>query len=269
MGTPTSCLLVSPHFDDAILSCWSLVQRGIVTEVLTVFTGAPAIPVEVVWDRRCGFADSTAAMLARAAEDDAAWAGTTIAHRRCDLLEQGYRAGPPSAEDCERFEVEIAEFARRSGPDALVALPAAVGRPGSGQVLRRARSRLPHRRLGALRAMLPHADHVWVRDIGIGAAQRAGLPVLLYEDLPYGLGQASESQVQSLVRRLGVDSAPIRLPVDAAEKSRRVRMYHSQLEAMFPVWARRELEDVLAGPERMWQLVAGTDRRLSRLDFVT
>ena len=63
-------IILSPHFDDAVLSLGGLLAReGRGTLVATFFTGMPRTPLTTRWDTKCGFSDSTCAMLERAEED--------------------------------------------------------------------------------------------------------------------------------------------------------------------------------------------------------
>jgi LmbE family N-acetylglucosaminyl deacetylase len=86
-------LILSPHCDDAVLSTYGAILDG--ASVVTVFAGEPWAEAELgPWDRLCGFADPSAAMRARWAEDDAALAG--VPHSRLNLLDSFSR--PPTAE---------------------------------------------------------------------------------------------------------------------------------------------------------------------------
>src|ERR1700722_18211357 len=68
-------LILSPHFDDAVLSLGGLIakapERAI---VVTVFAGAPVEDVRGGWDRWSGFATGAAAVRARSQENAAALA---------------------------------------------------------------------------------------------------------------------------------------------------------------------------------------------------
>ena len=62
--------LVSPHFDDAVLSCWHLVGGGGDLRIVNVFTGTPKdAGARGWWDRLTGATDSQERMRERAAED--------------------------------------------------------------------------------------------------------------------------------------------------------------------------------------------------------
>ncbi len=66
-------LVVSPHFDDGVLSCWSLVAGDDDVTVLTVFTEGPEPGFVADWDSDTGV-DSATRMRQRAAENRAALA---------------------------------------------------------------------------------------------------------------------------------------------------------------------------------------------------
>ena len=66
-------LVVSPHFDDAVLSCWSLIDGPGAVTVLTVFTEGPEPVLVADWDRDTGV-DSATRMIQRADENRAALA---------------------------------------------------------------------------------------------------------------------------------------------------------------------------------------------------
>jgi hypothetical protein len=64
---------VSPHLDDAVLSCWTVIAgEGNVT-VATVFTAGPKVGITTPWDRDSGV-DSAERMAQRRDEDAAALA---------------------------------------------------------------------------------------------------------------------------------------------------------------------------------------------------
>src|SRR5580700_10851459 len=74
-------VVVSPHFDDAIMSLGSSIsyaaQRGTKIEVLTVFADIPTSETPAsLWDRQCGF--STEGEAARARRDEDRQACSTV-----------------------------------------------------------------------------------------------------------------------------------------------------------------------------------------------
>lgn len=63
-------LVISPHFDDAVLSAGQLLAGRPNADVLTVFGGMPTEPVvEWRYDQQCGFNSPAEAVKARRAED--------------------------------------------------------------------------------------------------------------------------------------------------------------------------------------------------------
>ena len=64
-------LLISPHFDDAVLSAGQFMAERPDCEVVTVFAGMPLTPERVVtpYDEKCGFKNAQDAMAERQREN--------------------------------------------------------------------------------------------------------------------------------------------------------------------------------------------------------
>jgi LmbE family N-acetylglucosaminyl deacetylase len=101
--------VVSPHLDDAVLSCGRLINRLDDCVVLTVFAGSPSSwDVHRLWDNDiCGFADGTDVVAARLREDDAALARLGASASRLGFLDEQYRE-PATAVDVEKIGDHIA-----------------------------------------------------------------------------------------------------------------------------------------------------------------
>jgi LmbE family N-acetylglucosaminyl deacetylase len=91
-------LILSPHFDDAVLSLGGLIakqpERAI---VVTVFAGTPTEGVTGRWDRRSGFGTAAEAVQARSSENDRALAALGVhqsAIRNLGHLDDQYRQRP-------------------------------------------------------------------------------------------------------------------------------------------------------------------------------
>jgi hypothetical protein len=142
-------VVVSTHLDDAVLSCWSVIDGPDDVTVVTVFTGGPAPGTLTEWDRLGGATDSAARMEERRAEDRAALelAGRTPVH--LGLLESQYVGSP---------RVPWSALAPYLADADAVYAPAglAVGRR-------------------------PHSDHVLVREAVLGGRPDS----VLYADQPY------------------------------------------------------------------------------------
>jgi hypothetical protein len=83
-------VVLSPHLDDAVLSCWHLLAGGDTT-VVTVFAGVPE-PGTCGWsDRLTGASDSAARVRERLGEDTRAPALAGASSGRLDLLDEQYR----------------------------------------------------------------------------------------------------------------------------------------------------------------------------------
>jgi LmbE family N-acetylglucosaminyl deacetylase len=195
-------LLLSPHFDDAALSCAALLEREEPIDVVTVFAGGPEPPRRGWWDEACGFADSAESVAARKAEERAA-IGARHRLSFLPLLDMQYVEGRRPAADAGAIRAAVAEWAAASG-GGHVAIPAGAGL-ARGLLRRRA-------------DMVPHPDHLLVRD-AVLSARRPELTPLLYEELPYAAGGAPA----------GLRAEPALVPVDPVAKARRIALYVSQL----------------------------------------
>lgn len=148
--------ILSPHLDDAVLSCWHLLAADGDVEVLNVFAGVPqAGTATPFWDAMTGAADPVSRMAERHAEDRAALALVERRARSLDLLDEQYRSGngassPPRVLERIREAVD---------PASVVYAPAGLG---------------------------GYTDHDLVRDAGLALAAD-GFEVRLYADVPHGL----------------------------------------------------------------------------------
>jgi LmbE family N-acetylglucosaminyl deacetylase len=149
-------LIVSPHLDDAALSCWSVLARpggpaGSVT-VLDVCAGLPPAGVLGEWDARGGATSSRARVEQRRAEEAAVLAGTGARIVLLDLLDWQYG---PQGEDV------AAALAPHLAGAGWVLAPAGIG---------------------------GHRDHLRVREAVLALHPEA----VLYADLPYALRHGFE-----------------------------------------------------------------------------
>jgi LmbE family N-acetylglucosaminyl deacetylase len=96
--------VVSPHLDDAVLSCAGLIAGAPATTVITVFAGFPpardaATPVEVIpgttpWDQASGFVEGDDVVGLRRAEDRAALEHLGAIPRWLEFLDSQYVVAP-------------------------------------------------------------------------------------------------------------------------------------------------------------------------------
>jgi len=143
-------LVVSPHLDDAVFSCWHVLGSSRDVTVVNIFTAIPSAGTTLsTWDRMTGADEPSARMSARLKEDEAA---LSLAGRRAEhlgFMDNQYRHTPP--------EDLLAAVQPRIPHDAEVLAPAGIG---------------------------GHPDHELVRDAGLALAA-TGTTVTFYADLPY------------------------------------------------------------------------------------
>ena len=149
-----SLVVLSPHLDDAVLSCWHVLEGSEAVTVVNVFTGSPAPGTRPPrWDRVTGARDPVARMRERREEDRRALGLAGRASVDLGLLDAQYgRIRSPIRPLLDRLQ-------RWRDPATVLYAPAALGR---------------------------HPDHEVVRDVALDLA-RAGWRVVLYADLPHGI----------------------------------------------------------------------------------
>jgi LmbE family N-acetylglucosaminyl deacetylase len=218
MDTKAPALLLSPHLDDAVLNCWSVLTSGCDQRVVNVFAGVPRPGFVTAWDRACGADESAAHVRARIAEDLDVLG--RVGHRAAYLrfVDGQYRSGHPTARALDRAVSEVAPAA------SLVYAPAALGFAPPDHLLLRAYARL---------------------------LARHGMPVMLYADLPYAVragrwpawvrgGQRQARDVQDAFWRPALRAVPeiidvevVTLPPDVASaKLAAMRAYHTQFPGL-------------------------------------
>lgn len=164
--------VLSPHLDDAVLSCWQVLEgRGDVL-VVNVFTGSPPAGTPAPpWDLRTGARDPVARMRERRAEDRRALGLAGRDAVSLGRLDAQYRRRAPSA------QALAADLATRLPAGAVVHAPAGL----SG-----------------------HPDHELVRDAALALA-RAGRPLVIYADLPHGILHGWPAWVSGRAEGCGLD----------------------------------------------------------------
>ncbi len=145
-------MILSPHFDDAVLSCWRVLAGAGEVLVVNVFAGIPRTGILGWWDRLAGASDSAQAVRTRIEEDREALALAGRAAVNLPFLDGQY-------EHAERAPREIARALREVVPaGARIYAPANLGDE--------------------------HRDHAAVRAAAL-ALYAQGAEVLLYADLPH------------------------------------------------------------------------------------
>lgn len=226
-------VVVSPHLDDAVLGCSTLMAAHPRTTVVTVFAGRPPEYPDPMghWDALCGFVEGDEVHVARRAEDTAALAALDATPVWLDYVEHSY---------LERAEwvrpeaiVDELEVAVRALDPTAVFAPFGLGNPDHD---------------------CTHEAAMLVRDRFDPDAEGSAA-WFLYEDTGYKhIPGLLAWRVARLFRR-GVWPTPAAVPVstDRARKDAAVARYPSQLLALEAEWA---ISAKLAAPapEQFWRL---------------
>ena len=224
-------LLLSPHLDDAVLSCWrDLIAPGDLI-VANVFSGRPPDEACSLYDRIAGATTGAVRMTERAEEDRAALALASRAPTNLGFLESDYRRRAPAV------DAILAALVVHTPAASAVLAPAAIGL---------------------------HPDHLLVRRAGVRLG-RTGIPLTLYADLPYCVTYGWPAWVTGRPRepRLDVDAhwaqalAPLaaeglvlereRVALEPAERTAKLAAMR-RYETQYPTLTRGPL-DVLAHPD--------------------
>ena len=226
----TSCIVLSPHPDDAVLSLWHVLSGPDEVTVVNVFAAIGRAGRLGWWDRETGATDAAARALERAAEDRGALA---LAGRRAialDFVDAQYRPGR------QPLDPIVARIEALVKPGMLILGPAALG---------------------------GHPDHRLTRDAALALGQR-GHEVALYADIPHATrdgwpgwvtgskadGARADARWRSHLAATGLplqrlESEVHRLDTEQEEQKRAaVACYRTQLgalEAEFGLLSRREL----------------------------
>jgi hypothetical protein len=145
-------LVLSPHFDDAVLDCWSLLSAPGEVNVVNVFAAAPAPGRLTLWDAITGARDSAERVRERVAEDTRALALANRTPANLSFMDSQYRR--PPAPTLEAIDGEVSAQVASA---ARVYVPSGIG---------------------------SHPDHLLTRRYG-RMLRRSGMPVTLYAELPY------------------------------------------------------------------------------------
>ena len=212
-------VILSPHLDDAVLSCWHLLAGPGEVTVINVFDGTPPPGTPPPWwDTITGAVDPQSRMRERLREDAAARAELGRQAIGLGLLDAQYRGAEPEVGTL------VDRLAEHIGEDALVYAPAAI----DGN----------------------HLDHVLVRDAAIELS-RLGRRLRLYADLPQAIRGGWPAWVAGDPEQPGVSASwtdtlvgaglavarlvPRVRPLDGPERHRKLRMlacYRTQRAAL-------------------------------------
>lgn len=211
-------VIISPHLDDAVLSCSGLLSSRPGATVVTVCTAEPEGDHPLTpWDRACGFRAGDSVMTIRKREDDAALALFGARAVWLDIVEGQYEPLNP-------------DLVRGRLVQALSELrPTCVGVP-----------------MG-----ISHPDHVVVAEVSLQLAQaHAGIDWIVYEELPYFVSHPGlVAERQETLRSWGVPGSLVTVHPERVRKSAALHRYRTQCRALW------EALPLTLGEERYWPYV--------------
>jgi hypothetical protein len=147
-------LLLSPHCDDAVLSCWSVLASDRDLSVVNLFAGVPQPGRAGVWEAVIGARDSAERVGQRMAEDAGALARAGRRPVNLPLIDAQFRRQVRPVLGLQELDRALAAEIQGA---SRVYVPAGIG---------------------------SHVDHLLARRYG-RMLLRAGMPVSLYAELPY------------------------------------------------------------------------------------
>jgi hypothetical protein len=230
-------VILSPHFDDAVLSCWHVLTGPGEVSVINVFAGVPTdLPAPAWWDKYTGATDSADRVQERIDEDRRALALAGRTSTNLDFLDEQYR-------DREQPLAPItAQIERLLTPGARVLAPAAFA---------------------------DHTDHALVRAAAL-ELRAAGFAVALYADLPHATVQGWPGWVTGKRGTAARDLAAARWdhvlaetdpaapsvhrlgPDDYARKCKAIEAYATQVKALVDFGGRPLTDPETFGYEVTW-----------------
>lgn len=236
-------VILSPHFDDAVLSCWHVLASAGEVLVVNVFAGEPPAGTLGWWDRHAGATDSARAVRARIKEDRQALALAGRTAVNLPFLDSQYRHG-------DQAPGEIVEALRGLlVPGTRIYAPASLG---------------DH-----------HRDHTAVRAAAL-ALRAEGANVTLYADVPHAtvdewprwvLNGGSSSYADPAAERWAAELQTTGIPVERmvaathrlsaeqhAGKLEAVLTYASQIATLQEVFGSSLDDPQLLGFEVDWRL---------------
>jgi hypothetical protein len=235
-------IILSPHFDDAVLSCWRVLASAGEVLVVNVFAGEPPAGTLGWWDRLAGASDSPATVRTRIEEDRQALAVAGRTAVNLPFLDSQYRQS-------DQAPGEIVEALRGVlVAGARIYAPASLGDHHLDHTAVRAAA-LALRAEGAdvtLYADLPHATVFgWPRWVLDGSSSEAD---------PAGEGWATQLQETGVPVELMVAATHRLSPKEHAAKLEAVLTYRSQTAPLQQVFESSLEDPQLLGLEVDWRL---------------
>jgi LmbE family N-acetylglucosaminyl deacetylase len=224
--------VISPHMDDAALSCSLLLAASPGSSVITVFAGGPpSVRPLPTWDRMAGYFPEGADVVGiRRGEDISASALLRAKPVHLAYWDRQYRTecyGYQGPDEDGLREAITADLLSRDSADYWL-IPLGLG----------------------------HPDHLLTAEAGLKLAERGKGEFYVYEELPYAAEAKSEvaERKRYLAERGFVlkEDPMIDIADDRRLKSAVIRCHASQRRLL-----RRRVWRVRHEPERVWKLLRG------------
>ncbi len=227
--------VVSPHLDDATLSCALFIAANPGSLVTTVFAGGPpSVSPLTGWDKATRyFRDGDDVISERRREDERSTALLRAKPEHLSFWDEQYRCGQYGYEGPEDVELlaaiseELARLASQRPVDAWL-MPLGLG----------------------------HDDHRLAAAACLEVIDTHNVDCYVYEELPYYKEAVAErtDQIRDLQRRgfQLVEDDSLQFSSDRSLKRAAVRCHRSQLRALG-----RRVGRAVRGPERTWRLEPG------------
>lgn len=211
-------VILSPHLDDAVLSCWHLLCGPGEVSVINVFAGSPPPGSGAYWwDRITGATDSVTRMEERRAEDREAMAIAERTATSLDFLDEQYE---PPGQSVPEITTRLRDLI---DSDAIVYAPAALGESDDHERVRGAALELA----ASGQAVRLYADHPH--------AVRLGWPAWVNGTATMSGSGVAEHWAQRLDEVGLTRPRPDVHHLDAAEQERKLRAvsaYRTQIPAL-------------------------------------
>jgi hypothetical protein len=192
-------VILSPHLDDAALSCWHVIEKP-GTTVVNVFVGVPPAGTTALWDRICGQPKSNLMSKARLKENEAALKDL-VKNINLKYLDNQYEH---PTRDIEALSKDILSHV---DPESHFYAPAAISK------------------------LFIHKDHAVLRDVGLYLLSK-GHNVSFYADIPYMTPSKNTRYASRAQKILGFPTDINLHQLDKAQLSHKIsalREYKSQM----------------------------------------
>ncbi|MBG6217353.1 LmbE family N-acetylglucosaminyl deacetylase [Arthrobacter sp. CAN_A6] len=237
LDTSEPWLFLSPHLDDAVLSCGALIsseasKRNIV--VLTIFTECSPTPhtrAARSFLRQCSAQDAGSLFEARRKEDAAVLAGLGVKSRHLGATDALFRRRREAIAGSSTLGKAVPELVHRYPTYRFDIALGRLSRGDSGLIAElqdTVRQQIEESEAGLVFCPVgtgKHVDHLITRSVGEKSAER----MVFYSDFPYNQNhQPDEAFLRSRELREWNWSDGIEA------KHERVRQYATQVDALFP-----------------------------------